>query len=52
MRLAALYQLFRPTAAVIPVFITRRTVTTKFGDFRTFDIPIIDEYLSEQLWEC
>ena len=40
-----------PTAAVIPVFITGRPVITKWGDYSTFDIPTVAEYLSnsEQL---
>ena len=34
-------------AAVIPVFITGHPVTTKWGDYSTFDIPTVAKYLSE-----
>ena len=41
-----------PTAGTIPNFITGHPVITKWGDYSTFDIPKVTEYLSEQLWEC
>ena len=27
-----------------------RPIITKWGDYSTFDIPTVAEYLSEQLW--
>ena len=40
------------TAAVIPIFIMGRPAITNWGDYSTFDILRVAEYLSEQLWEC
>ena len=37
---------------MIPIFTTGRLIITKWGNFSTFDIPIVAEYLIEQLWEC
>ena len=39
----------RSTAALIPVFITGCPVTTKWGDYITFNTPRFVEYISEQL---
>ena len=41
-----------PTAPVIPVFIKRCTIITKRGDYRTFNIPTLAEYLPKQLRKC
>ena len=43
------YRVLGPTAAMIPVFATGRPIITKWGDYSTFYIPKVAEYLSEQL---
>ena len=42
----------RPTANVIPVFITGRPVIIKWGDHSAFNIPIVVLKDIQQLWEC